>query len=110
MKRMPLIVIAALSACSTTGEKLSSMTVRSTAQTSQSPQAIANCIVNRTPGLYSPVITQEGDATVVSWRQEPIGHVASFTIKPIGGKASVEVRSVAPIRKQIAKVEGCYGA
>lgn len=108
MKRLVLIPIAALAACSTTGEKLGAMPVRWASQTAQTPQAVAACIINRTPGLYAPVTTQEGDATVVAWRLDPLGSVTSFTVQPDGVGSKVEVRSLTSQRKQIAKVEGCY--
>lgn len=108
MKRLILIPFLALAACTTTGEKLAGMSARSVSDTAQTPRAVVTCIAARTPGLYTPTVIEGDEGLVVTWMQDPIGHVASFTIKSSGGKTSVEVRSIAPIRKQIAKVEGCY--
>lgn len=109
MRTLLFTSLFALAGCATTGTNLALRPANATYSTGAAPQTVANCIVNGTPGLYSPVQTVEGAKITVGWRQEPSGQVASFTITPDGAGSRVEVRKIGLVDRHVAKVAGCWG-
>jgi starvation-inducible outer membrane lipoprotein len=108
MRRLAILLLVMLSGCATTGDELGAKPVQATAHVSAAPETVAACIQTGTPGLYTPSESRVGGQIIVTWRQEPIGVVATFTISPSGDGSAVEIRQIGPLGGQMKKVAHCY--